>query len=130
MPIYEYECQECHRRSSFLIYRISDPFEPHCKKCRSKEVKRLISRVNVHRSEESRLESLADPSSLAGLDEKDPRSIAKWMKKMGKEFGEEMGGEDMDQMVEEAMEEESKSGKEGGSLEGGYEGAGMGDDDL
>ncbi len=73
---------------------------------------RVLSRVRVIRSEESRMESLADPSKWGGLDEKDPKSMAKWMKKMGKEMGEEMG-EDVDAMVDEAMEEErtSKSGE-------------------
>jgi hypothetical protein len=58
----------------------------------------LISRVSVLRSEESRLESLADPSSLGDLDESDPRSIARWMRKMGGETGEELGPE-FDEMV-------------------------------
>ncbi len=74
---------------------------------------RVLSRVRVIRSEESRMESLADPSKLGDLDEKDPRSMAKWMKRMGKELGEDMG-ENVDQMVEEAMEEESGSKSEGG----------------
>ncbi len=39
------------------------------------------------------MESLADPSSLAGLDEDDPKSLAKWMKKMGNETGEDLGPE-------------------------------------
>jgi len=56
-------------------------------------LKRLISKVSVLRSEESRLESLADPSSLAGLDENDPRSLARWMRKMGREMGEDLGPE-------------------------------------
>jgi len=58
------------------------------------------------------MESLADPSKWGSLDEKDPKSMAKWMKKMGKEMGEDMG-EDVDQMVDEAIEEERglKSGK-------------------
>jgi hypothetical protein len=75
---------------------------------------RVLSRVRVIRSEESRMESLADPSKWGDLDEKDPKNMAKWMKRMGKEMGEEMG-EDVDQMVDEAMEEEivSKSDKEG-----------------
>jgi len=66
---------------------------------------KILSRVRVIRSEESRMESLADPSKWGGLDENDPKSMARWMKKMGKELGEDMG-EDVDQMVEEAMEEE------------------------
>jgi len=69
---------------------------------------KLISQVARVRSEESRLESLADPSKLGDLDEKDPASMARWMKRMGKELGEDLG-EDMDSLVEEAMEEESKS---------------------
>jgi len=49
--------------------------------------------VAVLRSEESRLESLADPSNLAGLDENDPRSLARWMRKMSNEMGEDLGDE-------------------------------------
>jgi len=57
------------------------------------------------------MESLADPSKWGGLDEKDPKSMARWMKRMGKELGED-AGEDVDQMVEEAMEEERASPSE------------------
>jgi len=74
---------------------------------------RVLSRVKVIRSEESRMESLADPSKWGDLDDKDPKTMAKWMKRMGKELGEDMG-EDVDQMVEEAMEEEKGSKSEGG----------------
>jgi hypothetical protein len=74
---------------------------------------RVLSRVKVIRSEESRMESLADPSKWGGLDEKDPKSMARWMKRMSKEMGEDMG-EDVDQMVDEAMEEEKTSTSEGG----------------
>jgi hypothetical protein len=74
---------------------------------------RVLSKVRVIRSEESRMESLADPSKWSGLDEKDPKSMAKWMKRMGKEMGEEMG-EDVDAMVDEGMEEERTSKSEEG----------------
>jgi len=72
---------------------------------------RLISRVRVLRSEESRLESLADPSKWGGLDENDPASVARWMKKMSGEMGEDLSSEEVDQMVDEAMEE-TKGGRE------------------
>lgn len=64
---------------------------------------RLISRVRVLRSEESRLESLADPSKWGGLDENDPGSVARWMKKMGREMGEDVSDAEIDEMVDEAM---------------------------
>ena len=110
MPIYEYRCEDCGRVSSFLVRRIRDPLQPRCKRCQSEKMTRLISRVSRVRSEESRLESLADPSKLSGLDENDPAGMARWMKRMGKELGEDMG-EDIDAMVDEAMEEEGNAPK-------------------
>jgi putative FmdB family regulatory protein len=114
MPIYEYRCDECGKISEFLLIKSEETFTPHCKKCKSKKMTRVLSRVRVVRSEESRMESLADPSKWGGLDERDPKSMAKWMKKMGKEMGEDMG-EDVDQMVDEAMEEEKASKSEEGT---------------
>lgn len=107
MPIYEFLCQDCGKISSFLVMNIRTPFSPECKKCQSKKMTRLISRVARIRSEESRLESLADPSKFSDLDERDPASMARWMKKMGKDLGEDLG-EDFDALVDEAMEEEAK----------------------
>lgn len=78
-------------------------------------MEKIVSRVAIFRSEERRLDSLADPSKLAGLDENDPKSVARWMKKMGKEMGEDLD-EDFDQSIEEAMEEGEKAEK-GGSEE-------------
>jgi putative FmdB family regulatory protein len=115
MPIYEYRCDDCGRISEFLLVKVDETFIPQCKRCKSKKMSRVLSRVRVIRSEESRMESLADPSKWGGLDEKDPKSMARWMKRMGKEMGEEMG-EDVDQMVDEGMEEE-KAPKPGDNLE-------------
>jgi len=113
MPIYEYRCDDCGKISEFLLTKREGTFIPQCKRCKSKKMSRVLSRVRVIRSEESRMESLADPTMWGGLDEKDPKSMGKWMKKMGKEMGEDMG-EDVDQMVEEAMEEERASKSEEG----------------
>ena len=108
MPIYEYRCEDCGKISEFLLIKTDEIFVPRCKKCKSKKMSRVLSRVRVVRSEESRMESLADPSKWAGLDEKDPKSIAKWAKRMGKELGEDMGGE-VDEMVDKSFEEEMAS---------------------
>ncbi len=80
-------------------------------------MEKLVSRVAVFRSEESRLETMADPSKLGGLDENDPKSVARWMKKMGREMGEDLGS-DFDQEVEQAAEEAERA-KDGGEGEGG-----------
>jgi putative FmdB family regulatory protein len=112
MPIYEYRCQDCGRKSVFMTLSVKSALEPKCRKCGSLNLEKLVSRVAVSRSEESRLDSLADPSNLSGLDENDPKSVARWMKKMGKEMGEDVG-EDFDQSIDEAMEE-AESGEAAG----------------
>jgi len=103
MPIYEYRCQDCRRVSSFLILNFKEPFAPVCRQCGSQALERILSRVHVRLSEETRLERLADPSQWSGLDENDPKSVARVLKKMGQEMGEDSPGE-VEQMVEEAME--------------------------
>jgi hypothetical protein len=60
---------------------------------------RLLSRFSAPKSEEARLESLADPATLGGLDESDPKSVARLMKKMGQELGEDVG--DVEAMLDE-----------------------------
>jgi putative FmdB family regulatory protein len=105
MPIYEYICLECNGLFQKLVRGFSDPSDLACPRCGNTEVQRKISRFATVRSEDARLETLADPSNFAGLDENDPKSIARWAKKMGKELGEE-AGEDWDEMVDQMLEEE------------------------
>jgi hypothetical protein len=63
-----------------------------------------MSRFTTVKSEEARLESLADPSSLGDLDENDPASAARFMKRMGRELGDDLG-EDFESAVDEALSE-------------------------
>ena len=120
MPIYEYRCADCRKKTTVVTLSVSVAVDPVCSHCGGRNMAKLVSRVAVRRSEESRLESLADPSSLTGLDESDPKSVARWMKKMGKEMGDE-AGEDFDEEVDKAMEEAEKdtAAGEGGGLNGG-----------
>jgi hypothetical protein len=69
-----------------------------------------MSRFATVKSEEDRLESLADPDKFGDLDEDDPKSVARFMKKMGQEFGDDLG-EDFDTAVDEAVEEASAEGE-------------------
>ena len=104
MPIYEYRCRDCGRKSAFITLSVSSPMDPKCRKCGGSNLEKLVSRVDVSSSEKSRMDSLADPSNLSGLDEDDPQSVARWMKKMGREMGEDLG-DDFDESIDEAMEE-------------------------
>src|SRR5438128_431225 len=64
---------------------------------------RLISRTAQVLSEDSRLDRMSD-SDLSDVDENDPKSMARWAKKMGQQMGGDELGEDFDQVVGE-MEE-------------------------
>lgn len=121
MPIYEYACDRCRKIYSFLVRNVSSHKRPKCPKCGASGMHRAISPFRVGKSDESRIEKLADPSALSGIDENDPRSIARWMRKMGSELGEEMP-EDMNEIVDrlEAGENPDEiEGEEGGGG-GGY----------
>jgi putative FmdB family regulatory protein len=129
MPIYEYLCNQCRKKMSFLVMK-PEAFKAACRYCGSGEMEQLFSRFASPKSEESRLESLADPSNLSGLDENDPGSVARWMKKMGREMGEDFAGEDIDQLAEEAAREAAGGGPPIGSEDDGDLGnpGGMPDD--
>ena len=93
MPNYEYRCLNCRRRFDlFMSYQEYGSRAINGPHCQSDNVQRKIGRVRVARSDESRMENLADPSRLAGLDE-DPRSLGRMMREMSSEVGEEMGPE-------------------------------------
>jgi putative FmdB family regulatory protein len=101
MPIYEYECEKCHRRSSILTLRVSEKVDAKCKHCGGVRMNRLMSRFAMPRSEEARMDALANPSALGDLDENDPKSIARAMRKMGREMGDEFAGPEFDEAINE-----------------------------
>ncbi len=101
MPIYEYWCAHCRKRLEVFFLRIPETEGAACPLCKGRELRRLVSRFSSPKSEEARMEALADPSNLSGLDENDPASMARWLKRMGSEMGEEFGGDEIDRMAEE-----------------------------
>ena len=123
MPIYEYRCNKCNKRVSVLTLRVSEEVKPECDRCGSKKLSRLMSRFAMVKSEDARLEALSDPSSLSGVDENDPKSMARWMRKKGKEMGEDFSGEEFNQMVDE-MEAGNMPDDDGGMGGGGDVGGG------
>jgi len=119
LPIYEYLCRACGKRCSILVLNLSNPPLADCRHCGSSQIERLLSRFAAPKSEEARLESLADPGNLGGFDENDPHSAARFMKKMGEAMGEEVG-DDMEAMMEQA-EDQGKTGGNNGETTGGID---------
>ncbi len=130
MPVYEYRCHGCKRRVSVFFRSFNSIADPVCPQCGSTQLTKLVSRVAVMKSEESRLEDLADPASLSGLDENDPKSIARWARKMGQELGEDLGPEYeemIDRMEAGEMPDDEELGSQPG-VDGGLDGSSMSDD--
>jgi putative FmdB family regulatory protein len=88
MPLYEFLCLDCKKRSTVLVLSLAHQAPVACSHCASAQVERILSQF-----------ALADPSNLAGLDENDPQSMARFMKTMGEEMGEDLGDD-----LSEAME--------------------------
>ncbi len=99
MPVYQYRCLNCKKRFEvFLSYQEYGAKSVVCPHCHSERVERRIGRIRIAKSEESRLDTLTDPSGLEGL-ENDPRALGKMMRKMGNEMGEDVGPE-FDEVVD------------------------------
>lgn len=89
MPIYEFRCLACKRRTSIFVRSVSSPVRAKCEHCGGARLARMISKVAVHRGGID----FDDPSSLDDLDEDDPKAMARMMRQMGEESGEELGPE-------------------------------------
>lgn len=92
-----------------MLARTINAPPPRCEHCGRAEVTRLLSRFAAPRSEEARMEALADPSRLAGVDEHDPKSMARWMQRLGRETGEDLG-EGFEDEIEQAAEHAAAGG--------------------
>ncbi|MBN1667092.1 MAG: zinc ribbon domain-containing protein [Anaerolineales bacterium] len=134
MPTYEYRCLDCQRKFAFFMsYQQYDQESVRCSHCDSPNVRRLIGRIRIAKSEDSRLDDLAgdfsDPAALEGLED-DPRALGRMMRKMSHELGEEMGPE-FDEVVDRLEKGQSPEEIEsalpdlgmdgGGELESGFD---------
>ena len=99
MPTYDFVCLNCRQRFDvFLSFAEYGSTVVLCVHCGSTKVRRRMTRIRVAKSEDSRMEGLADDSALEGL-ENDPQALGRMMKKMGKEMGEDLPPE-YDDMVD------------------------------
>lgn len=94
MPIYEYRCLACRKRTSVFVRSVSSPVNAACDHCGSKKMTRLMSKFAVHRA----APNFDDDSAMDSFDENDPRAMARLMRQMGEEAGEDLEPE-MEHMI-------------------------------
>lgn len=100
MPTYDFICNSCSQRFDvFLTYADYGRVPVHCSHCDSADVRRRMTKVRIAKSEEGRMESLAD--NLGGFEglEENPAELGRMMKRMGREMGEELPAE-FDEVVD------------------------------
>ena len=85
MPIYEFRCGECGRKSSITARMADVPASIACQHCACDHTHRIISRIAVHRSDLSKMQSL-DPrydrmaeQALRNTPEADPDNLLRQM---------------------------------------------------
>jgi len=91
MPTYDFICNNCNQRFEvFLTFAEYGKKTVTCTHCKSKNVRRRMTRVRIAKSEDSRMDAMAnDFSGIDGLED-DPQAMGRMMRKMGKEMGEEL----------------------------------------
>ena len=91
MPIYEYQCRLCGKEFQSLVLKIDQEKSVSCPVCGSGELKKLISRVIYHASEQDRLDSF-DPSTRQDDNfYRDTRNIGLSAKKKAQQMGVDLG---------------------------------------
>ena len=91
LPIYEYRCGDCGKKSSQFLRSMSETKSHICPHCGSGKVQRLVSRVTVLKPFMESLNKLPSFETLSDFDENDPKSVIDWTKRMRKEMGTEFG---------------------------------------
>jgi putative FmdB family regulatory protein len=91
MPIYEFICQNCHKRLSYLVRDIYAPFAPKCSSCGNTELSRVVSGFTYHKSLNTVWEESGEPTMHPGDDYyRDPRNIGRWVEKKFQDMGQEL----------------------------------------
>lgn len=107
MPVYEYYCATCHTIYNFRVQSFDSKKKPKCPDCGSKKLEKKISMfaISKNRSDDEAGDEFPDIDEAAlerammalegeanGLDEEDPKAMAKFMRKLYDSTGLKLGG--------------------------------------
>jgi putative FmdB family regulatory protein len=116
MPFYEYLCNGCGEYANLFFRSFSKVTDPACPSCGSEDMKRLLSRSAIVRTDAQRAADIDTNMMLSNLDKRDKSSVVRW----AKEIGSQMDGH-LDTNFRE-MAERVESGEEhyGLTIDGDY----------
>lgn len=105
MPVYEYICPNCHRRTDILSRTFQPPSNPTCSHCGGQDLKRAITTFAFHKSEKTRQEEAGDPDKAGPDYFEDPRNIGLSTEERFQEMGLDMP-DDLQEKIGEAQQGE------------------------
>ncbi len=101
MPVFEFRCQDCGKRFSALIGMVAEPDDDKCPHCASHRTSKLVSRFQRVRTEDDRIDAMADELETMGEPDS-PSQMRGMVREMGKAMDEDMSDE-MEEMFEADM---------------------------
>jgi putative FmdB family regulatory protein len=101
VPVYEYRCQNCKAKFSALVGMVAAADDSKCPKCGSVQTDKLVSRFARYRSEDDRVDELADRIETMGEPDS-PQQMRSIMREMGKALDEDSSDE-MEELFEADM---------------------------
>jgi len=91
MPTYDFFCNNCEKRFEvFMTFNEYGKKAVRCAHCESENVRRRMTKVRIAKSDENRMESMANGFPGFESIEDDPKALGQMMRKMGGEMGEEL----------------------------------------
>lgn len=121
MPIYEYYCSTCNTIYQFLIRGNRKTEDLHCPTCKQGDLERVMSQFSTTSSKSRSDDEIT--ADMTDIDENDPRSMARAVRRMADEMGEDLGPE-----LEHALGR-LESGEDPEKIEQELEEMGFGDED-
>ncbi len=131
MPVYEFYCCDCHTIFNFLSRRVNVEKRPDCPRCGRPALERQVSHFAVSKGrkeepvegmpdiDEERLEKamMSLAGEMEGVDENDPRQMARFMRRLTEATGMNLG-EGMEEAIRrlETGEDPEKLEEEMGDL--------------
>lgn len=102
MPVFEFRCRACGGKFASLVGMTADASEIACPKCGSDQADKLVSRFARGKTEDDRLDEMADRLEQFG-EPSGGAEMREMMRELGRATDDDMA-DDMEEMFEADME--------------------------